>query len=148
MNKTEESIEETAIMTKAIIDTEEKLNLPLGILTKEIDGSTIRFLMKETIKQTRLAERNKIIDKELLEKLAELEHNQWCHWTKYFLSMRTKENENHWREQMRIPYSELSEEEKNSDRSWARKVLEVIKQNKPTKKKLLDKQQNKQKLES
>jgi len=63
---------------------------------------------------------------ELLEKLAELEHKQWCHWTKYFLSMRTKEQENHWRKQMRTPYSELSEEEKNSDRSWAKEVIKII----------------------
>lgn len=63
---------------------------------------------------------------ELIEKLAELEHNQWCHWTKYFLSMGTKENENRWREQMRTLYSELSEEEKNSDRAWAKEVLKIV----------------------
>ena len=75
----------------------------------------------------------------LLEDLAELEHQQWAHWTKYMLErleqleaeqdahdpykvMHQKEN---WRRQIATPYSELTEKEKDSDRSWASKSLEI-----------------------
>lgn len=61
-----------------------------------------------------------------LEKLAELEHNQWIHWTKYMLDNLTDENIKRWRRQIETPYSELSEKEKESDRSWAKKVLNII----------------------
>lgn len=62
-----------------------------------------------------------------LEQLAELEHIQWSHWTKYMLDNLTPENIERWRRQIDTPYGELSEKEKESDRVWARKVLEVIK---------------------
>ena len=75
----------------------------------------------------------------LLEDLAELEHKQWAHWTKYMLDrleqleseqdshdpykvLHQKEN---WRRQIATPYSELTEKEKDSDRSWASKSLEI-----------------------
>jgi hypothetical protein len=75
----------------------------------------------------------------LLENLAELEHQQWAHWTKYMLDrleqleseqdshdpykvLHQKEN---WRRQIATPYSELTEKEKDSDRSWASKSLEI-----------------------
>jgi len=62
----------------------------------------------------------------LLEELAELEHKQWAHWTRYMLKNLTHENVSRWRKQIGIPYSELSEKEKESDREWARKVLEIM----------------------
>jgi hypothetical protein len=63
------------------------------------------------------------------EKLAELEHIQWSHWTAYMLDNLTPENIEHWRRQISTPYSELSEIEKDSDRKWADKVLEIVKDN-------------------
>ena len=65
---------------------------------------------------------------ELLEKLAELEHDQWMSWTKYlvenepslFPSLISKWYMN-WK-----PYADLSEEEKEKDRIWARKALQII----------------------
>jgi len=38
----------------------------------------------------------------------------------------TYENVNRWRKQIGTPYSELSEKEKESDRDWARIVIEVL----------------------
>ncbi|BAY12777.1 hypothetical protein [Calothrix sp. NIES-2098] len=60
------------------------------------------------------------------EKLAELEHIQWSHWTAYMLDNLTPENIDRWRRQINTPYSELSEVEKESDRKWANKVLEIL----------------------
>ena len=75
----------------------------------------------------------------LLEDLAELEHKQWAHWTKYMLNrleqLEMKEDANdpykvqrqqeNWKRQIATPYSELTEKEKDSDRSWASKSLEI-----------------------
>lgn len=69
-----------------------------------------------------------IRNNELKEKLADLEHQQWAHWTIYMLDNLTKENLKRWGEQVATPYSELSEKEKDSDRIWADKVLRIIHQ--------------------
>lgn len=61
------------------------------------------------------------------EKLAELEHIQWAHWTSYMLNNLTVENIERWRQQINTHYSELSETEKDSDRKWANKVLDILK---------------------
>lgn len=61
-----------------------------------------------------------------LERLAALEHQQWAHWTKYMLDNLTEENIQRWRKQIETPYKDLTEKEKESDREWARKVLEII----------------------
>lgn len=53
----------------------------------------------------------------MIEKLADLEHQQWAHWTKYMLDSG----------QIDTPYSALSEKEKDSDREWACKAYEVVK---------------------
>jgi hypothetical protein len=65
-------------------------------------------------------------NKELLEKLADLEHQQWAHWTQYMLNNFTEENIARWRRQIETPYDNLSEKEKESDRKWAKKVLSLI----------------------
>ncbi len=65
---------------------------------------------------------------ELREKLAELEHQQWPHWTRYMLDNLTPENVARWRTQVDILYSDLSEDEKESDRCWANKVLELLRE--------------------
>jgi hypothetical protein len=64
---------------------------------------------------------------ELLEKLAALEHWQWASWTRYFLQGKhTPEDLHRWIKQMDMKYEDLSEKEKDNDRFWARKVLEII----------------------
>ena len=90
----------------------------------------------------------------LREKLAELEHVQWAHWTSFMLEVLhnnvgggddgfciqcgSPDPEDHaeechigrWMRQIETPYSELSEKEKDSDREWADKVLEIVKEEK------------------
>ncbi len=60
----------------------------------------------------------------LIERLAELEHEQWAAWARHFLKEATPENMERWRRQVETPYSQLTEEEKAADRVWAQKVLQ------------------------
>jgi len=75
------------------------------------------------------------------ELLAALEHEQWSHWTRYMLdSLAAQLGANglpleafealpsveRWRRQIRTPYADLSEQEKESDREWADKGLAII----------------------
>lgn len=62
----------------------------------------------------------------LLERLARLEHEQWAHWTRYMLDNLSEENIQRWRRQIDTSYDHLSEEEKESDRRWARRVLALL----------------------
>jgi hypothetical protein len=68
-------------------------------------------------------------DNQLREKLASLEHAQWAHWARYliesgYLTDETKVAQ--WGRQINTPYEELSEAEKELDREWADKVIEVL----------------------
>ena len=83
------------------------------------------------------------------EQLAALEHEQWAHWTRYMLEVLepllaygrgvVRESSSHgfgdagaikaiealqrWTRQIETPYVDLTEQEKESDREWADKVL-------------------------
>lgn len=63
---------------------------------------------------------------DLLEKLAALEHEQWAAWTQHLLAHQTPENLAKWQRQIQATYGDLTEDEKESDRIWARKALELI----------------------
>lgn len=63
---------------------------------------------------------------DILEKIAELEHEQWAHWTRYFLDNLTTANIDRWKRQCVTKYDKLSEKEKDSDREWANKVIEIV----------------------
>lgn len=59
------------------------------------------------------------IEGELKEWLAAAIHDQWAHWTEYMMNNLTEENIERWRRQIKTPYEDLSEEEKDSDRDFA-----------------------------
>ena len=63
---------------------------------------------------------------ELIEELADIEHKQWGHWTRCFFVFYNADNRERWQQQSHTAYKNLSEEEKESDRVWARKVLQKI----------------------
>lgn len=66
---------------------------------------------------------------QILEKLAELEHKQWMSWSKNLASDPLNEISPlrlaRWKKLWR-PYLKLTEEEKEQDRIWARKVLVLL----------------------
>jgi len=66
------------------------------------------------------------IKEKLIEELADLEHEQWSHWTKYMLDNLTEENKKKWQKQIKTPYKDLTEKEKDSDREWAEKTLKIF----------------------
>ena len=66
-----------------------------------------------------------MVTSDIIEKLAAHEHEQWAHWTRYMLNNLTEENIARWRQQIEMDYQDLSESEKESDRQWARKAIEV-----------------------
>ena len=67
------------------------------------------------------------------EKLAALAHSQWSGWMKYLFSKSIEQSNgsvlipawaaDRWKRQMNTPYDELPEEEKESDRTEADKML-------------------------
>jgi hypothetical protein len=62
----------------------------------------------------------------VLERIASIEHEQWAHWTSYMLANLTEANIVKWKLQIEAQYSELSEIEKESDRYWAKRVLDAL----------------------
>jgi hypothetical protein len=67
------------------------------------------------------------IDKNLLEALAELEHEQWIFWSRNIADTETitEQRLERWKK-LWIPYQQLTEEQKAADRLWAGKVLKII----------------------
>lgn len=64
----------------------------------------------------------------LLEQLASLEHEQWMEWAKSLMKNEniSESRKERW-EKLFIPYSELSEESKEQDRVYARKIISILK---------------------
>ena len=65
---------------------------------------------------------------ELVEKLAELEHDQWVEWSKSVAGEVSESRLSRW-EHYWVGYAELSEEVKEQDRIWARKAVKIFEEN-------------------
>lgn len=67
---------------------------------------------------------------DLVERLAAVEHQQWSDLMKYLLDnvefFQSLEKVTNWVRLMRTPYSELSDKEKESDRLFARRVINAL----------------------
>jgi len=73
---------------------------------------------------------------DLIEQLANVEHERWSHWQRYLHSKCERVRDGslvipadlvtRWEAQMNTPYSELSETEKESDREQVRRYLPII----------------------
>lgn len=65
----------------------------------------------------------------LRERLADLEHQQWVHLTKFFMNLKREASvRDRYGKLCRTPYSELPEDIKDKDRIWADKVLKIIRE--------------------
>lgn len=70
------------------------------------------------------------------EELAEYAHESWSGWMKYLFKKSIKNNDgtitipkwavNRWERQVTTPYAQLPEEEKESDRNEAEKILYIV----------------------
>ncbi len=65
---------------------------------------------------------------DLLETLAELEHQQWMNWAKQIMQKEklSQETTKRWKNYF-IPYKDLPEDIKELDRNYARKVISALK---------------------
>ncbi|MHA1167238.1 MAG: hypothetical protein ACTSRU_05410 [Candidatus Hodarchaeales archaeon] len=61
----------------------------------------------------------------LIEQLADLEHKQWMEWSKDIAHEVSESRRERWKK-LWVPYSELNEEMKDSDREYARRVLNKL----------------------
>jgi hypothetical protein len=66
----------------------------------------------------------------LLERLAELEHEQWVAWSRAVAAEVSEERRRRW-QACWVPYAELPEDVKEQDRVWARKVLAALGNERP-----------------
>ena len=69
-----------------------------------------------------------LTDEEIIESLAELEHEQWMKWADTIMQTEKISDARfaRWASCM-IPYADLTEEMKEFDREWARKALAILK---------------------
>jgi len=62
---------------------------------------------------------------ELIEALAEIEHAQWMHWSQAVAANVAAATRDKWQRSW-IDYAELTDELKEADRVWARKVVSLL----------------------
>lgn len=64
---------------------------------------------------------------QIIEELAELEHEQWIEFSQEIARTETisEERLKRWKQQWK-PYNKLTEAEKEPDRKYARKILKII----------------------
>jgi hypothetical protein len=66
---------------------------------------------------------------DLVEALAEIEHEQWMHWSQAVAPKVSSDVANSWQKSW-VDYAELTEELKEADRMWARKVVALLRERK------------------
>jgi hypothetical protein len=66
---------------------------------------------------------------ELIEALAELEHAQWLHWSRAVAADVGAATRDKWQRSW-VDYAELTEDLKEADRVWARKVVALLRKRK------------------
>ena len=74
--------------------------------------------------------------KEVIEELADLEHDSWARWMKHLFSVSDKNEDgsvtipkdkvDRWQRQLKTNYEDLTNKEKESDRKEVRKFIRVF----------------------
>lgn len=68
-------------------------------------------------------------DFDLMEALAQLEHDQWLHWSQTVAAQVDEATRKKWQGSW-VPYSALPEAMKEVDRFWARQVTGLLRERK------------------
>ena len=99
-------------------------NLSNIVHQQKVQIEQLEFLRRKF--QSEMEYKSKV-DANALEYLASLEHEQWMQWAKTLMLEEaiTIERKERWWSCMK-PYAELTEEQKEHDRVWARKVLAIL----------------------
>jgi hypothetical protein len=93
------------------------------------EGHNARLIIA---KMAALLDGHDLFGPDMIEALAEYAHNSWSGWTEWMFE---KWDQTHgsgetfqarWKRQLKTPYSSLSEQEKESDRKEARRILATI----------------------
>lgn len=68
-------------------------------------------------------------EKELIEKLASIDHDMWMGWARDILSEEviSTVRVQRWAKNL-VPYDQLSEKEKEKNRFYARKIVRILKE--------------------
>jgi predicted YcjX-like family ATPase len=64
---------------------------------------------------------------DLVEALAEIEHQQWLHWSKAVATEVADTTRQKWQRSW-VDYAELTDDLKDADRVWAREVVTLLQQ--------------------
>lgn len=64
---------------------------------------------------------------DLVEALAKIEHEQWLHWSQASAAHVSPPIRSKWQSSW-VDYDELSDELKEADRVWARKVVNLLRE--------------------
>lgn len=76
------------------------------------------------------------MNKDLIEKLADYEHDRWSRWQNYVFNVSLKNKDgsvtipkyyvDRWQRQINTLYKDLTESEKDSDRKEAIRIVDII----------------------
>lgn len=66
---------------------------------------------------------------DLVEALAEIEHEQWMHWSQAVAADVNDATRSKWQRSW-VDYAKLTDDVRESDRIWARKVVTLLRQRK------------------
>lgn len=84
-------------------------HFPVEVIRQLIDGKKAQDALKNS-----------------REKLAAFMHDTWADWFVYQFNNSTVENIQRWQIQSNLPYSSLTEEDKDKDRKFADKIISII----------------------
>ena len=124
----------------AALEHENASLLTLQTEMQEYSNRHLRFSREQGEKILKLESDNAILERdheamveaangtnnELMERLADIEHQRWSAWMDYQCRNGSYGAWNRWMKKATIPYSQLSEQEKESDRVEVRKTLAAI----------------------
>ncbi len=124
-SEVEDRICEISIGVSMIIDELREQN---RTLTQIMQNTTVSGV-KAAIQDTAASTHPPISGEYLTNTIAWFMHTQWTHWTRHMLDNHTPENIERWRRQIDTEYPDLSMDERGSDREWARKLIEWLREN-------------------